>query len=64
MNDPIINVLRAEQSKVAQDFFKRPPKMTDVSFEYGYAQGLYTGLELAIARILKLYKDDKDDTFD
>lgn len=64
MNDPYIDVLKTEQARVAMEFFTRPPKSGNVAFDYGYAQGLYHGLELAIARILKLYQDEKEDAFE
>lgn len=64
MNDPVINALRAEQQKLAMDFFRRPPKYQDLGFEYGLAFGTYQGIELAIQRILKLYRDEKEDAFD
>ena len=60
MNDPIINVLRGEQARVAMEFFSRPPKSNEIAFDYGYAQGVYHGIELAISRILKLYTDDRE----
>ena len=64
MNDPVISALKAEQSRVVLDFFRRKPKMTDVSYEYGYAQGVYAGLEMAINSVIKLYKDEKEAEFD
>jgi hypothetical protein len=60
LNDPIIDALKKEQSRVAMEFFQRPPKSHDVAFDYGYAQGVYHGVELAINRILKMYRDDRE----
>ena len=38
LNDPIINALKAEQSRVSMEFFQRPPKSADKAFDYGYAK--------------------------
>ena len=50
--------------RVAMDFFKRPPKQQNVAYEYGLAFGTYRGLELAVERVLALYRDEKVDKFD
>jgi hypothetical protein len=64
LNDPVIEALKKEQLRVANEFFRRPPKQQNIAYEYGVAFGTYAGLELAIQRILALYRDDKVDTFD
>lgn len=64
MTDPIIDALKAEQAKLANEFFIRPPKSADVSYEYGLAMGTHRGLQRAIDRILKLYQDERQDPLD
>jgi hypothetical protein len=65
VNDPIIDALRAEQSRLATESLKRS-RITqgDVAFEYGYAVGLHAGFERSIERILALYRDDRGDLFE
>jgi hypothetical protein len=46
------------------EFFGRPPKKEDIAYEYGLAVGTNRGLELAIQRVLALYRDDQRDDFD
>jgi hypothetical protein len=60
LNDPIIVALKNEQARVAMEFFSRPPKSNEIAFDYGYALGVYHGLDLAVNRILKLYRDDRE----
>ena len=67
MNDPIINALRAEQSRLAIESLKRPKAASSdsaMSYEYGYMAGTFAGCERAIERVLALYRDDKEDELD
>jgi len=64
LNDPVLDALKKEQARVAMEFFRRPPKQQNVAYEYGVAFGTYQGLQLAIERVLALYRDEKVDQFD
>lgn len=67
MNDPVINALRAEQSRLAIESLRRPKTGASdsaMSYEYGYMAGTFAGLERAIERVLALYRDDKKDELD
>jgi len=46
------------------EFFRRPPKQQNIAYEYGVAFGIYQGLEIAIERVLALYRDEKVDKFE
>lgn len=61
MTDPIIDALRTEQVRNAIEMCKRAPSHVDPIHQYGYAAGVYAGFEMAIQRVLKLYRDEKED---
>lgn len=53
-----IAALKAEKDRVATEAIQlRPGEGKDISFEYGYRQGVYAGLERAIQLINNVVRD-------
>lgn len=63
MKDPIIDALVEERDRFAREALLRVGE-GDPAFEYGYRLGMYAGLEKAIARVLAVYRDDRNDDFE
>jgi len=58
-----ISTIKAEKDRVAAEAIKvRPGEGKDISFEYGYRQGVYAGLERAMQLIEQVVRDPDNQT--
>lgn len=56
--EEILRLLKNEQAGFALEALKRPNLGND--FEYGYRSGIVAGLEIAMGKIINIFKEDEE----